>query len=85
MSKTESGYSIRAQMLHLARDILSENTQRRLEAARRTSSASRFDGMADASITEVEGGPAAYTFTTEDVIREAEKFYAFVERNEAKS
>ncbi len=58
MSNKESGYGIRADLLTLARDILSENFHSRLESADDKSS--------------VDG------FTTEDVVREAEKLYTFV-------
>ncbi len=57
MSK-ETGYGIRSEMLHLARDILAENFHARVELAQDKS--------------KVIG------FTTEDVLREAQKLYTFV-------
>ena len=58
MSNKESGYGIRADLLQLAREILSENFHSRLETADDKSS--------------------VIGFTTEDVVREAEKLYTFV-------
>lgn len=55
-------FEIRANLLSLAKDVLSENAHMKREAAERL------------------GQHIAPTFTTEEIIAEAEKLYGFVSR-----
>lgn len=62
MSDNTKPFEIRTNLLHLAREILSENAHQQMIES-----------------TPDTGGPGKWTpYTTEQVLTEAEKLYAFV-------
>ena len=72
----KNAYEIRLDTLHLARDILSENRHIQLDVWKEHKSA---------TVPSDEGPEVPAEFSTDDVLVEAEKLYAFIEKGKDES
>jgi len=79
MSENKNGYEIRLELLHLAQSIISENVHIRREWDEMKRDEIRVE---DAGV-ECDGEPpdAPQSYTTEEVVGEARKLYAFVKED----